>query len=113
MLEHIEELSELGYPLNQIPPIPCSISNSDISKIISDMKGKVEEWKQKTSEMLNRHPKLLLLNMPKLLQLYTLLSKEDPLAGNGVKSISHEVSFLTSNNSSKHKELQTGVKVQF
>ncbi len=111
ILEHIEELSELGYPPDQIQPISCSISNEDISKIISDMKDKVEEWKQKTSEMFERHPKLLLLNMTKLLHLYSLLSEEDPLAENGIKSISHEVSFLTSNNSTKHNELQAGVKV--
>ena len=114
ILEHIELLGELGCSPDKIEPILYSISNSELDEMIYNMKQKVTEWKERTSSILYKYSRLLLVNMPKLLQVYSLITREKVISDEGIRMITHEVSFLTSNNSnnlSTQKKIMAGVKV--
>ena len=114
ILDHIKELVEMGYPLNQIPPIPFSISIFDFNEKIDKMKMEVAQWREKMHAIFNMYPKLLLLSMPKLLQLYNILRYKaiDTLVNEKLmKQICHEVSFLLPYNLSRFEDVKSNVEV--
>ena len=111
ILEHIRELVEIGFPLDQIPPIAFSISISDFIEKIDKMKMEVAQWREKMHAIFNEYPKLLLLSMPKLLQLHDILKVIDPLDRNAMKQLCHEVSFLLPCKLSRFEDILSKVKV--
>ena len=106
-LEHLKELNEYGCPLNDTEPILCSISGSEMEAKIHAIKREISDWKCKTSGIYNKYRNLLLLNMPKLLQIYNVIRKiiDDPTTTNEEK-IFLEICFLFTNNSSMHTSIK-------
>ena len=110
ILQHIRELVEMGYPLDQLQSIPLSISISDFNEKIEKMKEEVTQWNDEMHAGISKYPKLLLLTMPKILQLYNLLIKDNH-DENQTKQICHEVRYLLPNNLLKFEDTQSKVKV--
>ena len=111
ILEHMKELNEYGCLLNDTEPILCSISSSQMEAKIHAIKRQIYDWKCKTSEIYNEYRNLLLFNMPKLLQIYSVIRKtiDDHTKKN--EKIFLEICFLFTNNSSMHTTLISSIKV--
>ena len=111
-LEHMKELNKYGCPLNDTEPILCSVSDSEMEEKIHAIKKEISDWKHKTSGIYNKYRNLLLFNMPKLLQIYSVIREviDDPTKTNEEK-VFLEICFLFTNNSSIHTTLTSSVKV--
>lgn len=72
----------------------------------------LESWRNCVAELYCQYDWLLFFSIPKVLYLYNLLTSKEPICENQIDKIVHEISFLSENDRSTRKELQSNVQVK-
>jgi len=104
------KLKDLGNPQyfkSTVDPLPCSIDRRNADARVKETEVTLESWRKRVSELRSQYDWLLFFSIPKILNLYNLMSSgEDKM-----DQIVAEVSFLCRNNQASRDTKRLAVKV--
>ena len=106
-------MKELGHPeyitKKLTGPFKCSQDKSQVDMQIKNTEQQLSDWKEKILQLQSQYKWLLYFNMPKLLQLYSLLNCPD--VEEKVGAILNEMNFLACRKIEDRLRLKTQVNV--
>ncbi len=87
------------------------MKKEDLDTYVFDTTLRVTDWALKVSDLRSTHSWLLYFSVPKLLQLYRVITCDTLAEEEKVLRIVHEVSFIAPNHTRARERLRDGVEV--